>query len=224
MNWKQYRNTPYEVSDQGDVRRNGKVLAGGVNRYGYRQHILCLGGVRATALAHRMVAEVFVQRPDGKTQVNHLNGVKLDNSAINLEWCTQVENNRHARATGLVTAQSGEDASNAQLSVDQVEEIRRLYAEGSTQYELADRFDTRQSNIHRIVTGRTWRRAGGPITDGSRRRSHGSSHGRATLTEDQVREIRLLHGTISRTDLAERFGLSVSGLAKILYRKSWKHL
>lgn len=43
---------------------------------------------------HRIVAEAFVPKTEG-TEVNHKNGNKTDNRAVNLEWVSHSENNIH---------------------------------------------------------------------------------------------------------------------------------
>ena len=50
---------------------------------------------------HRIVAKCFIPNPKGRLEVNHKDGVKTNNNASNLEWCTRSENNRHAFQTGL---------------------------------------------------------------------------------------------------------------------------
>lgn len=57
---------------------------------------------RKTFKVHRLVALCFVPNPENKETVNHINGVKLDNYYLNLEWATRAEQTQHAWDNGLV--------------------------------------------------------------------------------------------------------------------------
>lgn len=50
---------------------------------------------------HRLVARHFLEKPPGKDTVNHIDGIKINNTSENLEWCTVRENNIHAFTIGL---------------------------------------------------------------------------------------------------------------------------
>ena len=104
----------YEVSSEGQIRRTtggqgaiaGKVRKPSISPSGYPTLNLCKDGVTKGHMVHRLVAEAFHGASD--LQVNHINGIKSDNRADNLEWITASENTRHAIATGLMPQQRDE--------------------------------------------------------------------------------------------------------------------
>ena len=49
-----------------------------------------------TTLVHRLVAEAFIDNPQGYTEIDHLNRNKLDNRVENLRWVTHSENMRNS--------------------------------------------------------------------------------------------------------------------------------
>ena len=50
---------------------------------------------------HRLIGIAFIPNPLNKSQINHIDGNKLNNSINNLEWVDAGENIRHAYDTGL---------------------------------------------------------------------------------------------------------------------------
>ena len=90
-------------------------LKPGADRGGYLRVGLCDGEKRKTFKVHRLVCEAFHENPDNKPQVNHINEIKTDNRASNLEWATARENsNFGTRNERLGKAQSKPVAQYAQ--------------------------------------------------------------------------------------------------------------
>lgn len=65
------------------------------NMSGYLYVTLCKGGDKKNEYIHRLVAKAYIDNPDDKQFVNHINMKKDDNSVGNLEWVTQSENSIH---------------------------------------------------------------------------------------------------------------------------------
>ena len=88
----------HECSTEGRIRNTltGKTLSPVVSSRGYAEFCLCEFGKRHLVFGHRVVAETFLPKVDGKTFVNHKDGNKLNNNVNNLEWCTSAENTHHA--------------------------------------------------------------------------------------------------------------------------------
>jgi hypothetical protein len=169
----------YEVSSLGKVRsvprkitrKNGypQTFAGGVlgqrfkkeknGRDGYLQVRLSLNGVGKTVPVHRLVATAFHGSQPKGCEVNHIDGIKANNSATNLEWVTRQQNRTHAIQNGLAVFVSGSKSGTAKLSEADVAQIRRLYSTGKyRQVDLAKQFGVIQITISRVVRGVTWQK------------------------------------------------------------------
>ena len=102
MKWKTIESPPgnkkiWEVCNYGLVRVDGKILKEYLSDKGYSR--ISFG--KKTIALHRLIALTFLPNPNNFKEVNHKNGVKTDNNAGNLEWCTRSQNMKHAYDIGL---------------------------------------------------------------------------------------------------------------------------
>lgn len=99
----------YSITEDGYVvsHRKKRIMKGRPLPNGYLRVILVdRNGKRKDCLVHRLVCETFHGADSKHLDVNHKNGLKYDNRAENLEWCTKQENMTHASANGYLKPQS----------------------------------------------------------------------------------------------------------------------
>ena len=149
----------YSVTNKGRVynEKRGKFLKPSVNSSNYKKVVL--NG--KNLYVHRLVAEAFCDNPDNLCEVNHKDGNKWNNNYTNLEWVTKSENAQHAFDMGLRTV-SGytryKVSKSAHRFTDyEIEEIRKMYYDGVTKQEIADKIGCCSSVICNILNGQTYR-------------------------------------------------------------------
>jgi hypothetical protein len=74
-------------------RANKDWHYGSTSSRGYKQ--VGIPGTKKCESVHRLVGEAFIDNPDNKPFINHIDECSSNNHVSNLEWCTAQENNTH---------------------------------------------------------------------------------------------------------------------------------
>ena len=110
--WKDIENYEgyYQVSNLGRVKSLSRIMWNGKvwwqspekilkERWGNSGHYATVSlrkdGKSKTQTIHRLVANAFVKKVEGKKYINHIDENKANNTANNLEWVTPSENLNH---------------------------------------------------------------------------------------------------------------------------------
>ena len=108
----------YQVNNLGNIKSlervntigrtvKERILKASVNSSGYLTVTLCKNGKPKTRTVHQIVAESFLgHKPNGhKLVINHINFIKTDNRAVNLEIVTNRENSnkKHLKSSSRFT-------------------------------------------------------------------------------------------------------------------------
>lgn len=165
----------YEVSNLGNVRglertflrlnshgsysfftRKPRPLRPIVSPSGHHSVVLCKDGKQKSFGIHRLVCIAFLDNPENKPYVNHIDGRPSNNSLSNLEWCTPKENVAHAIRIGLVN-NKGENNPAAVHPTYKVAFVKAITALGLFSDRAIGNFiGTSREFVKDIRSGRNW--------------------------------------------------------------------
>ena len=134
----------YEISNLGKVRNSskGNYLTGTFDKDGYLKARLTKNGKSKSKYIHRLVAEAFIDNPEGLEQVDHINKIKTDNRVENLRWISCSGNNFNRRSCGERIFEFVDDVPKPFVKISQYGKhiFDRLYYSGLTEkfYMLVD--------------------------------------------------------------------------------------
>lgn len=169
--WKPIKNYEgsYEISNMGRVKtlerrsktkivKENKILTLKQSQFGYIQTKLNKNSKFWMPIVSRLVAEHFCNPPEYKWVANHINCVRWDNRAENLECISQSQNMRYAYRLGR-KSQNGEKNHQAKITMEIAKSIRRYKEENDhlSNREIGLKFGLAQGHIKDIVNYKSWK-------------------------------------------------------------------
>lgn len=168
-----YNNREYEVWNNGDIYsmpydvkcvNHGKEC---IRHYDKRKVIpslkpdgyysVRLGGSKGGNMQHhKVLALCFIENdnPQIKTQVNHIDGNRSNNSISNLEWVSALENTRHSIEIGNKKWTDRfrylTHKNSVKYTKEVVDDINKMREQGATLKEIAYMFDTCEATICQV--------------------------------------------------------------------------
>lgn len=145
----------YFVTPEGDVywqyQSRFKLMTPRLNTKGYPY--IQIGGHKK--LVHRLVANAYLDKPDGCNVVNHLDENRTNNAVSNLEWTTQSGNMKHYYRNKRYKLH-GYLNCNAKLNPEQVHTIKARLAVGESAVRIARDFLVGHTTIYNIKLGKSY--------------------------------------------------------------------
>ena len=154
----------YKVSNLGRVlsykRSKDKpyLMKGAYDSCGYIQVGLTKNNKQTLIKRCRLVATHFIDNPENKETVNHIDGIKVNDKATNLEWATRSENMQHAVRTGLKESSKGEDNGQSILTTNDVLDMRNAFNLGCFDCaEIGRAWGIDRTHAWSVITRRSWK-------------------------------------------------------------------
>lgn len=146
----------YSIDIVGNVfdNKNHRWLKQSNTDSGYKLVTLCGKLWRV----HRLVGITYIENPNNKPYINHINCIKTDNRVENLEWCTARENTIHAIVNGKNrTSYKGADNGRCKLTPNDIINIRNTVKERGSITRLVHKYKVSRSTIEKILYNINWK-------------------------------------------------------------------
>lgn len=143
----------YYISNYGNIKNsNGIILKPYRINSGYLCQKLWLNNVSKAFLIHRLVAEYFVDNPENKPNVDHINENRLNNNSNNLRWVTQMENVHNYKGNGFELI--GLKHPRCTVSIKDVEYIRSMFNSGVKRSIIYSMFKCSRQTVDNVINNK----------------------------------------------------------------------
>ena len=107
---------------------------------------------------HRLISFLFIENddPENKTLVNHINEIKTDNRAENLEWVTSSENQKRRHALGNIKT-SHRKVGRLDLDGNLIEEFESILSAAEKMGVKRNAIDCVLQGRHKTSCGSFWK-------------------------------------------------------------------
>lgn len=92
----------YAITSCGKVwsYRKQRFLKQEITPYGYCQVVLSKNGEQKHFRVHKLVAQAYIENPDNKNEIDHIDRNRLNNAVPNLRWVSSAENKQNTSRVG----------------------------------------------------------------------------------------------------------------------------
>lgn len=153
----------YEVSNYGQIKsierlekcgnktriRKARILKQSLRR-GYLFVSLCKNGRKENVVIHRIVSLLFIPNPNNMSEVDHIDGNKINNKVSNLRWVTAKQNSNNLKAPNTYIGKKLNKGGKAVLQYDLE---GNFIKEWVTTMEIQRQLNYHRSNISNCCNG-----------------------------------------------------------------------
>lgn len=158
--WRHIKNyDSYKISNKGRIYslHSNKIISFCLNKCGYPYVTLWKNNKRKRFNIHSLVARYFLENKQRYNEINHIDGNKLNNDVINLEWCSRGENIQHAYDNGLRKIPKGEINANSKLKEIDVKAIIKMLKNNISVSKISEQYNVTWQCINNIKSNKSWK-------------------------------------------------------------------